>query len=65
MYNTPEDHMTRDLLEGIAKFKVLDPAGLETAATSGSILDKSADMTASILARSQFAVFLIDVRLVS
>ncbi|KAL6199195.1 hypothetical protein ACLB2K_028981 [Fragaria x ananassa] len=67
VYNTPDDHVTRDFRDGIAKlgdvrFRVLDSAGLETAASSGSILDRTAGMTASILARSQFAVFLIDVR---
>lgn len=70
MYNTPDDHVTRDFREGIAKlgdlrFRVLDSAGLEMAATSGSILGRTADMTANVLARSQFAIFLIDVRLVS
>ncbi|XP_050367575.1 uncharacterized protein LOC126785938 [Argentina anserina] len=67
VYNTPDDHVTRDFRDGIAKlgdlrFRVLDSAGLETAASSGSILDRTAGMTANILARSQFAVFLIDVR---
>ncbi|KAL6196480.1 hypothetical protein ACLB2K_032095 [Fragaria x ananassa] len=67
VYNTPDDHVTRDFRDGIAKlgdvrFRVLDSAGLETAASSGSLLDRTAGMTASILARSQFAVFLIDVR---
>ncbi|BFG15606.1 hypothetical protein CerSpe_018790 [Prunus speciosa] len=68
VYNTPaDDHVTRDIREGIAKlgdlrFKVLDSAGLETAASSGSILDRTSGMTASVLARCQFAVFLIDVR---
>lgn len=67
MYNTPGDHVTRDIREGIAKlgdlrFRVLDSAGLETAATSGSILARTADMTGNVLARSQFAIFLIDVR---
>ena len=70
VYNTPDDHVTRDFREGIAKlgdlrFRVLDSAGLEMAATSGSILDRTADMTANVLARSQFAIFLIDARLVS
>lgn len=70
MYNTPDDHVTRDIREGVAKlgdlrFRVLDSAGLETAASSGSILDRTSRMTANVLARSQFAVFLIDVRLVS
>lgn len=69
MYNTPDDHVTRDIREGIAKlgdlrFRVLDSAGLETEATSGSILSRTTDMTANVLARSQFAIFLIDVRLV-
>lgn len=69
MYNTPEDHVTRDLREGIAKlgdlrFRVLDSAGLEAEATSGSILDRTSEMTARALATSQFAIFLIDARLV-
>lgn len=68
VYNTPDDHVTRDFREGIAKlgdlrFKVFDSAGLETAATSGSILSRTADMTGNVLCRSQFALFLIDVRL--
>ncbi|PNT70193.1 hypothetical protein BRADI_2g07437v3 [Brachypodium distachyon] len=67
VYNTPGDHVTRDIREGIAKlgdlrFRVLDSAGLETAATSGSILARTADMTGNVLVRSQFAIFLIDVR---
>ncbi|KAI3957882.1 hypothetical protein MKW92_037238 [Papaver armeniacum] len=67
VYNTPDDHVTRDIREGIAKlgdlrFRVLDSAGLETTATSGSILDKTTGMTGHVLARSQFAMFLIDVR---
>lgn len=67
--NTPDDHVTRDIREGIAKlgdlrFRVFDSAGLETAATSGSILDRTAEMTANVLARSQIAIFLIDVRFV-
>ncbi|KAJ0078395.1 hypothetical protein Patl1_36658 [Pistacia atlantica] len=69
VYNTPDDHVTRDIREGIAKlcdlrFRVLDSAGLETEATSGSILDRTAGMTAKVLAKTQFAIFLIDVRLV-
>lgn len=67
VYNTPEDHVTRDIREGVAKlsdlrFRVLDSAGLETEASSGSILDRTSRMTANVLARSQIAVFLIDVR---
>lgn len=70
VYNTPEDHVTRDIREGVAKlsdlrFRVLDSAGLETEASSGSILDRTSRMTANVLARSQIAVFLIDVRSVS
>lgn len=68
VYNTPDDHVTRDIREGIAKlgdlrFRVLDSAGLEMAASSGSILDRTAEMTGNVIARSQFAIFLIDVRL--
>ncbi|KAK9109743.1 hypothetical protein Sjap_017803 [Stephania japonica] len=67
VYNTPNDHVTRDIREGIAKlgdlrFRVLDSAGLETAASAGSILDRTTKMTGNVLARSQFAIFLIDVR---
>ncbi|CAK7357232.1 unnamed protein product [Dovyalis caffra] len=67
VYNTPADHVTRDIREGIAKlgdlrFRVLDSAGLETEAASGSILQRTTSMTANVLARTQFAVFLIDVR---
>ncbi|CAA6665959.1 unnamed protein product [Spirodela intermedia] len=56
VYNTPDDHL------GDLRFRVLDSAGLETAASSGSILDRTADLTGSVLARTQFAIFLIDVR---
>ncbi|PKA64725.1 putative tRNA modification GTPase mnmE [Apostasia shenzhenica] len=67
VYNTPDNHVTRDIREGIAKlgdlrFKVLDSAGLETEAISGSILSRTTQMTGNVLARTQFAIFLIDVR---
>ncbi|KAF2317311.1 hypothetical protein GH714_020021 [Hevea brasiliensis] len=67
VYNTPDDHVTRDIREGIAKlgdlrFRVLDSAGLETEATSGSILQRTTNMTANVLAKIQFVVLLIDVR---
>lgn len=67
VYNTPNDHVTRDIREGVAKlgdlrFRVLDSAGLETEASSGSILGRTSRMTANVLARTQFAVFLTDVR---
>ncbi|KAK1323922.1 putative tRNA modification GTPase mnmE [Acorus calamus] len=67
VYNTPDDHVTRDIREGVAKlgdvrFRVLDSAGLETAATSGSVLSRTTKMTGNVLGRSQFVVFLIDVR---
>ncbi|KAM3762812.1 hypothetical protein ACB098_01G374100 [Castanea mollissima] len=67
VYNTPDDHVTRDIREGVAKlgnlrFRVLDSAGLETEASSGSILSRTSKMTANVLARSNFAMFLIDVR---
>lgn len=70
MYNTPTEHVTRDIREGIAKlgdlrFRVLDSAGLEAEASSGSVLSRTAAMTRNVLARSQFALFLIDGRLVS
>ncbi|PSS21667.1 GTPase [Actinidia chinensis var. chinensis] len=67
VYNTPTDHVTRDIREGIAKlsdlrFKVLDSAGLEAEASSGSVLRRTAEMTGNGLAKSQFALFLIDAR---
>ncbi|KAL0905840.1 hypothetical protein M5K25_024280 [Dendrobium thyrsiflorum] len=67
VYNTPDDHVTRDIREGIAKlgdlrFKVLDSAGLETEATSGTILSRTTEMTGHVLARTQLAILLIDVR---
>ncbi|CAN0920729.1 GTPase Der [Linum grandiflorum] len=67
VYNTPDDHVTRDIREGIAKlgdlrFRVLDSAGLETEATSGSILQRTSSMTANVLAKTHFAVFIIDAR---
>ncbi|KAJ9162724.1 hypothetical protein P3X46_022480 [Hevea brasiliensis] len=67
VYNTPDDHVTRDIREGIAKlgdlrFRVLDSAGVETEATSGSILQRTTNMTANVLAKIQFVVLLIDVR---
>lgn len=70
VYNTPDDHVTRDIRDGVAKlsdlrFRVLDSAGLEAEATSGSILQRTAGMTANVLSRSQFAIFLTDARLVS
>lgn len=70
MYNTPTDHVTRDIRDGVAKlgdlrFKVLDSAGLEAEASSGSVLSRTAEMTKNVLAQSQFALFMIDGRLVS
>lgn len=67
VYNTPTDHVTRDIREGVAKlsdlrFKVLDSAGLEAEASSGSVLGRTAEMTKNVLARCQFALFLIDAR---
>ncbi|KAI3755024.1 hypothetical protein L1987_54817 [Smallanthus sonchifolius] len=67
VYNTPNDHVTRDIREGIAKlgdlrFKVLDSAGLEAEASSGSVLSRTAEMTANVLRRCNFALFLIDAR---
>ncbi|XP_061357271.1 uncharacterized protein LOC133301637 isoform X1 [Gastrolobium bilobum] len=67
VYNTPDDHVTRDIREGVAKlsdlrFRVLDSAGLEAEASSGSILHRTASITANVLANSHFAVFLTDAR---
>ncbi|XP_027331959.1 uncharacterized protein LOC113847204 isoform X2 [Abrus precatorius] len=67
VYNTPDDHVTRDIREGVAKlgdlrFRVLDSAGLEAEASSGSILHRTASITVNVLARSHFALFLTDAR---
>lgn len=67
VYNTPTDHVTRDIREGVAKlgdlrFRVLDSAGLEAEASSGSVLSRTAGMTRNVLGRSQFVLFLIDGR---
>nr|XP_016451640.1 PREDICTED: GTPase Der-like [Nicotiana tabacum] len=67
VYNTPTDHVTWDIREGVAKlgdlrFKVLDSAGLEAEASSGSVLRRTAEMTGNVLSRSQFALFLVDAR---
>ncbi|KAL2339319.1 hypothetical protein Fmac_013765 [Flemingia macrophylla] len=67
VYNTPDDHVTRDIREGVAKlgnlrFRVLDSAGLEAEASSGSILHRTASMTANVLGRAHFALFLTDAR---
>ncbi|CAH2079948.1 unnamed protein product [Thlaspi arvense] len=67
VYNTPDDHVTRDIREGIAKlgdlrFNVLDSAGIETEVSSGTILGRTTSMTANVLSRTQFAILIIDVR---
>ncbi|KAK2392462.1 GTPase Der [Trifolium repens] len=67
VYNTPDDHVTRDIREGVAKlghlrFRVLDSAGLEAEATSGSILHRTASFTANVLSNSQSLLFLTDGR---
>ncbi|EYU33227.1 hypothetical protein MIMGU_mgv1a004021mg [Erythranthe guttata] len=67
VYNTPNDHVTRDIRDGVAKlgdlrFRILDSAGLEAEASSGSVLGRTAAMTGDVLAKSNFALFLIDAR---
>ncbi|KAH6799129.1 GTP-binding protein [Perilla frutescens var. frutescens] len=67
VYNTPNDHVTRDIRDGIAKlgdlrFRVLDSAGLEAEASSGSVLGRTAAMTGYVLAKAHCALFLIDAR---
>ncbi|XP_042062441.1 GTPase Der-like isoform X2 [Salvia splendens] len=67
VYNTPNDHVTRDIRDGIAKlgdlrFRVLDSAGLEAEASSGSVLGRTAAMTGYVLAKAHLALFLIDAR---
>lgn len=68
VYNTPTDHVTRDIRDGIAKlgdlrFRVLDSAGLEAEASSGSVLGRTAAMTGYVLGKAHVALFLIDARL--
>lgn len=67
VYNTPTDHVTRDIREGVAKlgnlrFKVLDSAGIEAEASSGSVLGRTAEMTGNVLSKTQFALLLVDAR---
>jgi len=67
VHNTPDSHMTRDIREGVAKlgdlrFKVVDSAGLEREATSGSVLARTARLTANVIERSHMAIFLFDAR---
>ncbi|KAL3620754.1 hypothetical protein CASFOL_035666 [Castilleja foliolosa] len=67
VYNTPNDHVTRDIRDGVAKlgdlrFRVLDSAGLEAEASSGSVLGRTAAMTSDVLARAHSILFLIDAR---
>lgn len=67
VYNTPNDHVTRDIRDGVAKlgdlrFRVLDSAGLEAEVSSGSVLGRTASMTKTVLASSQLALFLVDAR---
>ncbi|CAI9771358.1 unnamed protein product [Fraxinus pennsylvanica] len=67
VYNTPNDHVTRDIRDGVAKlgdlrFRVLDSAGLEAEVSSSSVLGRTASMTKTVLASSQFALFLVDAR---
>ncbi|CAA0840051.1 Unknown protein [Striga hermonthica] len=67
VYNTPTDHVTRDIRDGVAKvgdlrFRVLDSAGLEAEASSGSVLGRTAAMTEDVMSRAHFILFLIDAR---
>ncbi|XP_049400151.1 uncharacterized protein LOC125864282 [Solanum stenotomum] len=67
VYNTPTDHVTRDIREGVAKlgnlrFKVLDSAGIEAEASSGSVLSRTAEMTGNVLSKTQLALLLVDAR---
>ncbi|KAJ6817233.1 putative GTPase Der [Iris pallida] len=66
----PTIHDTRDIRKGAAefgdlRFRVLDSAGLETKAPSDTIHSRTTAMTWNVLAGSQFAIFLIDVRFAS
>ncbi|KAJ6802353.1 putative GTPase Der [Iris pallida] len=66
----PTIHVTRDIRKGVTKvgdlrFRVLDSAGLKGDAASDTILSLTTAMTWNVLARSKFAIFLIDVRFAS
>ncbi|KAJ6820659.1 putative GTPase Der [Iris pallida] len=66
----PTIYVTMDIRKGVTKvgdlrFRVLDSAGLEGDAASDTILSLTTAMTWNVLARSKFAIFLIDVRFVS
>ncbi|KAJ0877516.1 putative GTP binding domain, P-loop containing nucleoside triphosphate hydrolase [Helianthus annuus] len=66
VYSTPNDHVTRDIREGIAKlgdlrFKVLDSASLEAEASSGSVLGRTAEMTANVLRKDELQPMDLDV----
>ncbi|XP_047337591.1 GTPase Der [Impatiens glandulifera] len=67
VYNTPTDHVTRDIREGVAKlsnlrFRVLDSAGLEAEASKNSVLGRTTEMTRNVLGKCQFALLLMDAR---
>ncbi|KAL8517413.1 hypothetical protein ACS0TY_015596 [Phlomoides rotata] len=67
VYNTPNDHVTRDIRDGVAKlgdlrFRVLDSAGLEAEASSGSVLGRTSAMIKDVLAKANTTLFLIDAR---
>ncbi|CAA0832502.1 Unknown protein [Striga hermonthica] len=47
---------------GDLRFRVLDLAGLEAEASSGSVLGRTAAMTEDVLSRASFILFLIDAR---
>ncbi|KAK4363934.1 hypothetical protein RND71_015292 [Anisodus tanguticus] len=70
VYNTLTDHGTRDIREGVAKlgnlrFRILDSAGIEAEASSGSVLRRTAEMTGNVLSRTQLALLLVDARLLN
>lgn len=67
VYNTPTDHVTRDIREGVAKlsnlrFRVLDSAGLEAEASGSSVLGRTTEMTRNVLGKCQFALLVMDAR---
>lgn len=66
VYNTPNDHVTRDIREGIARLsdlrcRVLDSTGLEAEASSGSVLGRTARMTGNVLKRDGLQLMDLDV----
>ncbi|EFN56363.1 hypothetical protein CHLNCDRAFT_144853 [Chlorella variabilis] len=65
VHDTPGGHVTRDYQEGVARladlrFRVIDTSGLEPFLPGDSIQARATVLTATVLARSDIALFLVD-----